>query len=348
MSKKVRSEVIMRRTYNRPLNDEGTVFETWHQTVDRVISHQKWLWERARGTDLGLEELEELDELRQLMYDKKASTSGRTLWLGGTEVSKYRESSQFNCAFTEVETVYDVVDVLWLLLQGVGVGFKPVIGTLNGFRAPIENIEVIRSTRTSKGGVEHNVETVANGVWRIKVGDSAEAWAKSIGKIVAGKHKVHTLVLDFSEIRPAGERLKGYGWISSGDEQIAKAYTAIANIFNRRAGMLLTRIDILDLINWLGTVLSSRRSAEIALFEYGQPEWKDFAVAKKEWWLTNNEQRTQSNNSIVFYQKPTRTQIREIFNLMEESGGSEPAFINGQTALKRASWFKGVNPCAFL
>lgn len=31
---------------------------------------------------------------------------------------------------------------------------------------------------------------------------------------------------------------------------------------------------------------------------------------------------------------------------MVDSGGSEPGFINGQAATKRAPWFKGVNPCA--
>jgi ribonucleoside-triphosphate reductase len=52
------------------------------------------------------------------MLQRKVSMSGRTLWLGGTDVAKHREASQFNCSFTEVETVYDVVDSLWLLLQG--------------------------------------------------------------------------------------------------------------------------------------------------------------------------------------------------------------------------------------
>ena len=44
----VRAQLVARRTYQRPLTAEGTVFETWEQTVDRVIGHQKWLWERAR------------------------------------------------------------------------------------------------------------------------------------------------------------------------------------------------------------------------------------------------------------------------------------------------------------
>ena len=342
----LRSKLITRRTYNRPLDDAGTVFETFEQTVDRVINHQAWLWQRADEKSF-IHNHEELEELRKLMLERKVLMSGRTLWLGGTEVAQRREASQFNCSFTHVETVYDVVDVLWLLMQGCGVGFRPIIGQLTGFQKPIKEIEVIRSTRKEKGGNQDNVETFDHetGVWTIQVGDSAEAWSKSIGKLAAHKFPATKLVLDFSQIRPAGERLKGYGWISSGDEAIAKAFVAIANILNRRAGSLLTRIDILDVVNWLGTILSSRRSAEIALFEYGEAEWEEFAVAKRNWW-EENVQRAQSNNSLLFKQKPTHEALSNIFKLMVESGGSEPGFINGEAAAKRAPWFKGVNPCA--
>lgn len=347
MTQSLRSQLLVRRTYNRPLDNTGKVFETFEQTVDRVIGHQKWLWERAKKGSLDWVEAGELDELRELMLQRKVLMSGRTLWLGGTDVAKRREASQFNCSFTNVETVYDVVDVLWLLMQGCGVGFRPVVGQLTGFQKPIKDIEVIRSTRTTKDGQQNNTETFDpdTGIWTITVGDSAEAWSKSIGKLVAHKFPASKLVLDFSQIRPAGERLRGYGWISSGDEGIAKAYVAIANILNRRAGSLLSRIDILDLVNWLGTVLSSRRSAEIALFEYGEDEWEEFTVAKKDWWK-NNPQRSQSNNSLLFNHKPSKEEIAHIFNLMVESGGSEPGFINAVAARKRAPWFKGVNPCA--
>ena len=344
-----RAQVITRRTYNRPLNKEGTIFETWEQTIGRVISHQKWLWERAKGeTRLTDEEWNELVELQELLLDRKAAVAGRTLWLGDTEISRRRESSMFNCSFTIVETVYDVVDVLWLLLQGCGVGFKPITGTLNGFYKPIDDIRVIHTQRTGKGGIERNIETwdPDTKIWTISIGDSAEAWARSIGKLLAGKYPAKTLILDFSEIRPAGERLKGYGWISSGSEAIGRAYLEIAKILNLRAGNLLRKMDILDIINWLGTVLSSRRSAEIALFDYGEPEWHDFAVGKKDWWLTGNEQRQQSNNSLLFRFKPSKDELSNIFELMADAGGSEPGFINGVAALERAPWFKGVNPCA--
>ncbi len=347
MTVSTRAQVITRRTYNRPVSDDGKQFETWQETVARVIDHQQWLWERAVGRDLNDREYGELYDLEQLMLDRKVSMSGRTLWLGGTDVAKYREASQFNCSFTEVETVYDVVDVLWLLLQGCGVGFKPIVGTLNGFSKPIRNIKVVRSTRTAKGGNEENVEywEPETKTWTIQVGDSAEAWAKSVGKLLAGKYPADTLVLDFSQLRPAGERLKGYGWISSGDEAISVAYTAIANILNGRADSLLTRMDILDIVNHLGTILSSRRSAEIALFDYGQPEWEEFAVAKKDWWLYDNSHRQQSNNSLVFQEKPTKQDLEKIFNLMLEAGGSEPGFINAVEARRRAPWYKGANPC---
>jgi len=342
-----RAQVITRRTYNRPISDDGKQFETWQETVARVIDHQAWLWERALNRELNDVEYAELYDLEQLMLDRKVLMSGRTLWLGGTQVAKTREASQFNCSFTHVETVYDVVDVLWLLLQGCGVGFKPIVGTLNGFSKPIKNIRTVRSTRTEKGGNEYNTETwdATTKTWTLQIGDSAEAWAKSIGKLMAGKYPADTLVLDFSQLRPAGERLKGYGWISSGDTAISAAYTAIANILNGRADSLLTRMDILDIINHLGTILSSRRSAEIALFDYSQPEWEEFAVAKKDWWLHNNEHRTQSNNSLVFNEKPQREDLEKIFQLMQEAGGSEPGFINAVEALRRAPWFKGANPC---
>jgi len=342
-----RAQVITRRTYNRPTSDDGKEFETWAETVARVIDHQQWLWERAVNRDLNDVEYAELYDLEQLMLDRKVLMSGRTLWLGGTNVAKTREASQFNCSFTHVETIYDVVDVLWLLLQGCGVGFKPIVGTLNGFSKPIKNIRVVRSTRTEKGGCEENVEKwdAETKTWTIQVGDSAEAWAKSIGKLLAGKYPADTLVLDFSQLRPAGERLKGYGWISSGDAAISTAYTAIANILNGRADSLLTRMDILDIVNHLGTILSSRRSAEIALFDYDQPEWEEFAVAKKDWWLHNNAHRTQSNNSLVFKKKPLKSDLEKIFTMMIKAGGSEPGFINEVEALRRAPWFKGANPC---
>lgn len=349
MTNDVRAQVITRRTYNRPLNDEGTVFETWPETVARVITHQQWLWERSKGEKLNQGEVGELEEFRELMLSRKATTSGRTLWLGGTDVAKKHEASQFNCSFGRIETVHDVVDAFWLLLQGCGVGFEPVVGTLNGFARKTE-IEVWRSERTDKGREENVTDSTVTEegyrIYRISIGDSAQAWAKALGKIMALKDPVDRLILDYREIRPAGTRLKGYGWISSGDDTLHIALSRICDIMNKRYGELLTRMDILDLLNHMGTTLSSRRSAEIAVMPVDDPEIDDFITAKKDFWLHDNAHRQQSNNSLMFYKKPTKWELSYIFERMLEAGGSEPGFINAEAALKRAPHFKGVNPCA--
>lgn len=337
----LRADIITRRTYCREL--ENGIFENWAEVVDRVIKHQEWLWQRAGGRVDYLE----LEELRKLFLSRKALPAGRSLWLANTEVSRRREASQFNCSFMNVETVHDVVDALWLLLQGCGVGFRPIYGTLSGFTRRIPTIHFERSNRTDASGLPNNAERWVSETktWTIQIGDSAEAWAKSIGKLLAGKYGAETLVIDCTQIRPAGQRLAGYGWISQGDDQLVKAFAAITDILNRRAGQLLSRIDILDIVNWLGTVLSTRRSAEIALLNYGEPEWYEFANAKRDYWK-ENPQRAQSNNSLVFYGNPGRAKLLELLDAMVQSGGSEPGLVNGQSALVRAPWFKGFNPCA--
>lgn len=349
-----RSQFVVKRTYNRPLNEEGTVFEIFSETVDRVISHQRWLWETAKGKLIGEdlcplegEEESELEELRQLMLNREATVSGRTLWLGGVNISKKYQATQFNCSFAQIRTVHDVVDAYHNLLLGVGVGFEPITGILNGFAQPVE-IQVVRSTRKDRGDEnnrEQHYKDQGKRYWHLYVGDSGIAWAKAAGKIIAMKKPVDVVVLDFTEVRPGGKPLRNFGWISSGDEQISIAFKAIAEILNNKATQLLTRIDILDIMNWLGTSLSSRRSAEIALMPADDPEAEEFASAKKDYWKNGNIQRAQSNNSLLFYHKPTKRELRGVFSQMLDAGGSEPGIINGVAARKRAPWFRGVNPC---
>ena len=90
MTVSARAEIVTRRTYCRPLDDEGTIFETWQEVIDRVITHQRWLWERAlthnilpnmplhdvsedltEWVHLTVEQDFELEELRQLMLKQK-------------------------------------------------------------------------------------------------------------------------------------------------------------------------------------------------------------------------------------------------------------------------------------
>nr|AIW56589.1 ribonucleotide reductase [uncultured virus] len=71
----------------------------------------------------------------------------------------------------------------------------------------------------------------------------------------------------------------------------------------------------------------------------------DFAKFKHNCYEEGHRHKQQSNNSLVFKNKPTREELDKIFQMMIDAGGSEPGFFNGQTAKKRAPWFSGTNPC---
>lgn len=339
-----RAQLVERRTYLRPLDEDGKEFETPSQMIDRVIGHQRTLWENAKNSKLNDHEESELAELRGLIEERKVSVSGRVKWMGGTDIVKQRASGAFNCSFTMVETPADMTDVFWLLLQGCGVGFQPKTGLLTGFASTLTNVEVIASTRTDKGGAEDTVSIIEGDKWTVRFGDSAKAWAKAAGILLANKPRVNTLVLDFSELRPGGKRLKGYGWLSSGWEPLARAMEAWGKLLIRKADTLLDAVDVLDLVNWLGTVLSSRRSAQIAVLPEDHIDIDAFIDAKTDRFETGQEHREQSNNSILFDNKPERSTIVGLLHTILKTG--EPGFVNRAEARRRAPEMEGLNPCA--
>ena len=59
-SPSLRAQLLTRRTYNRPLDEAGKTFETYEETVNRVIGHQSWLWERSTKSKLTEEQNNEL------------------------------------------------------------------------------------------------------------------------------------------------------------------------------------------------------------------------------------------------------------------------------------------------
>ena len=365
-----RAQFVEHRTYLRPAIDGGSVLETPEQALERQIGHQQYLWENAKykryehlaeGFDdpneaaeasynvaglakLSPFELEELDKLKELLASHKASLSGRVRWMAGTDVIKERPSAAFNCSFTDIKLPADLVDAFWLLLQGCGVGFRPVTGMLTGFANEIEEIEFVGSTREERGGAEKTVSTFDpdTRTWTIVVGDSAKAWAKLIGKLAAGKYRARKLILDFSNLRPAGQRLRGYGWISSGWEPLRDGMKIVIDVLNAKAGQTLNAVDILDIVNALGTVLSSRRSAQIALLDADHPDVEIFMKAKDGYW-PEKKWRAQSNNSITFLREPTYHELDRIFRSIWASG--DPGFYNMAHAKKRAPWAEGTNPC---
>src|SRR5678816_3141375 len=237
-----RAEAVTRRTYNRPLDPEGTRFETWEQTIDRSHrDHQIRLWEEAGG----VVDHSEIEELVQLGLDRSGTLAGRTLWLGGTDYAYSRACSQFNCSALEICTVYDMVDAFWLLLNGCGVGAICVSGTLHGYNKVIPKLQIIPSERDKdyrrpKDNVETKPTKENDYTWTIKVGDSAEAWAKALGKMmISPREKCDKLTVDLSNVRGKGGRLKGYGWLCNGSKPLASMFVAVHALLNKNAGNFL-------------------------------------------------------------------------------------------------------------
>jgi ribonucleoside-triphosphate reductase (formate) len=340
-----RAEAVTRRTYNRPQDANGTKFETWSDTVLRShLDHHRRLMSDAGGRP----DAQEFAEFTQLGMNRSGLVAGRTLWLGGTDYAYSRAASQFNCSGLSLDTVYDIVDAFWLLLNGCGVGGKPRSGTMHGYYQTINQLDTKHSRRSSEHrGREHNIEvkpTAANDyVWTIRIGDSAEAWAKALGKMmVSPRTRVDKLVLDYSELRGPGKRLRGYGWICNGYAPLAKAFTAIHDILNSSAGNLLTEEQIGDIFNWCGTVLSSRRAAESLLTDDFHPRVEEFSTRKHNHWPTNI-QRGQSNNSVMFWRKPSYDELVDLIRM--NLVGGEPGIVNAYAALRKCPWFKVFNPC---
>jgi len=368
ISVSARAEIIARRNYHRPLNlnDPRSPFETWEQVIGRVIQHQAWLWNRAIGRGdvdpsnlftradliayLGSEaRADELCELFKYMHARACLVAGRTLWLGGTPTSRRREASQFNCSYTELETPADKRDAFWLLLQGCGVGGHPLLGSLYSFPRHIPLLEVIPTNPDLRERIQHSALKVVDdggvktGV--LVVGDSAEAWAYAAQLFLTFSKSVGKLVLDCSNIRPGGQRLKGYGWISHGHGPLATAFNEIFKIRNEAPGTALTFAQIHNIFNLLGTVLSTRRSAEIVLCDATDKHMEEFALFKSDmkdsgWW------KYMSNNTVSFdtYDPPV-DEINRLFDLMVASGGSEPGIRNAYISKQRAPWARGCNPC---
>ncbi len=340
-----RAAAVTLRTYCRPKDDEGTSFESWPEVIQRsTYDHHLRLWEEAGGSP----NLEELKELNQLGLERKGLLAGRTLWLGGTDYAYTKSSSQFNCSAVEISSVYDLVDAFWLLLNGCGVGAIPRVGILHGYLQPIPELEIVPSTKDKNyRGRKNNIEILPcasnDYTWTIDIGDDAGSWAKSLGKLVnSPRTKIRKLRLVFEEVRGPGGRLKGYGWICNGFRPLADAYIAIHRILNRKAGNLLDELDIGDIFNWCGSVLSSRRAAENLLLDSYSPMKESFTIRKENYWI-DNPQRRQSNDSFLFWTKQTKKELTDLLYYALIRG--DPGIVNASGMIRKAPWGRKLNPC---
>jgi len=281
-------EITFIRTYSR-VKEDGTK-EKWYEVCRRVIegmySIQKdwaaknrlpWNANKAQAS---------AKEAYDRMFNLKWTPPGRGLWVTGTELIHDRGvvAGLYNCSFVSTGDIerHDPGAVFgWVmdaLMLGVGVGFD---------------------TRGASKNIVVSERTPADTVYTIP--DTREGWVESIRLLINSflRHN-HSLEFDYSEIRPYGEPIKGFGGTASGPGPLQKVHRQITEIFESRIGETLDSRMIVDIVNLIGTCVVAgnvRRSATIAL---GNQNDEEFIELKN---YDKNPERAEygwmSNNTVV-------------------------------------------------
>ena len=271
-----------KRTYARDMGKGKT--EEFEDTIDRVLS--------ASLTQLhcGFSE-DEIMALKNYMMGLKISVAGRFLWQLGTKtVGTYGLPSLQNCAGCVVDQpVRPFTWAMDMLMLGSGVGYNIQKEYVN--KLPPVNKKFKTPVRQDNASADFIVP------------DSREGWVQLLGKTLKAAFLAdHKTSFTYSTqlIRSAGAPIKGFGGTASGPEILVKGITEISSVIEARKGKQLRPVDVLDIMNIIGSIVVAgnvRRSAQIALGDADDIEY----LNAKRWDLGNIPHwRAMSNNSIVW------------------------------------------------
>jgi len=361
-------EFVYLRTYSRYLEEEKRR-ETWFETVLRTTQYNCQLGiEYKENNNLSSDweqEVAEAETLFDNLFHLRTFTSGRTLYMGGTEIVKQYPLSNYNCSFTNMESMSDLVDVFYLLMLGSGVGIRiegekvnrfPVVrhihieGLYDGEVRKYTPKEVMEHTNAVQDRKDSSLIT-------LKIGDSKEGWCEALETyfkmITEDEFKdLKRLIIDYSYVRPEGERLKRFGGRASGHKSIKRMFEKMNLVIKSRADGHLKTIDILDIATIISENVVSggvRRSAMMVICDEDDNEVinakKNIYKIVNGKWMEDPDisHRKMSNNSILYMHRPSLERIKEIMNSIKING--EPGFINAEEAIRRKPTFEGCNPC---
>ena len=346
---------IFYRTYSRYLPEKRRR-ETWKEVCLRAISYNTSLAETSEEEKLKL--FDNMFHLRQFL-------SGRTNWVGGTDVAKKFPMSNFNCAFVVIDEFEAFRDLFYLLMIGSGVGFR--VRETDAEKLPKVRTDIEYSHREYEpippdSRQDNTTVLFFNDQAVIDVGDSKEGWVQALDmflrlhwdRMYIGVNKVR---ISYNNVRPKGERLKTFGGTASGHESLRVMFEKIGKVLSQLGPEKyesLRPIHCLDIANIIGENVVSggvRRTSEIGLFDADDLECVNakssiYTQTEEGIWVTNQDlvHRSMSNNSVIYWDKPTKEQLMEQMEKIRYTG--EPGFINGEQARKRFPAFEGVNPCA--
>lgn len=346
------------RTYSRWLPEHNRR-ETWLETVRRAVEYNCSLDPNCTR--------EEAEQLFDNVYHLRSFLSGRTFWIGGTSAVQDHPLANFNCSGIVLNKFDKLCELFYALMVGTGAGFRimeedivnlPAVRHINVVHKPYQaRKKAFRQENSSLKFKKRNRQAI------IHIGDSKEGWVNSLRFFLELVTKrefdiVTEIVIEYDSVRPKGERLKRFGGTASGHLPLVDLYIKFTAIINNRVpeGQFKAKIQDIDMLDFANIIASIvvvggvRRSAEIGMFGKDQ---KSCITAKNDMYTQDEEgnwkintsisHRALSNNTIIHWEKPERSFWKWQFEQMRYSG--EPAFYNGEQALKRNPNFKLTNPC---
>lgn len=312
---------IHKSRYARWLQSEGRR-ETWEETVTRYCTFWK-----NRYPDLF-----PYNDIYQAIYNQEVMPSMRALMTAGPALDRDNIAG-FNCSYIPVNDVRAFDEIMYILMNGTGVGYSVE-------RQDINKLPEIAETF-------HVSDTV------IKVADSKQGWAGAFRQLLSLLYAGQIPKWDFSAIRPAGARLHTFGGRASGPSPLADLFNFTVGIFTKAAGRKLSSVECSDIVCKTAEVVvvgGVRRSALICLSNLSDERMRNYKNGQ--WWV-DEKQRALANISAAYTEKPdAETFLKEWLALIESKSG-ERGIFNRVAARKQAertgrretNFEFGTNPC---
>ena len=284
--------------------------ETWDETVGRYFNFfTEWLEEKH---DYKLENGQRI-ELENSVKELKVMPSMRCLMTAGPALEKENVAG-YNCAYIKVDSPRSFDEILYVLMNGTGVGFSVEQEHTNQLPAVPEEL--------------YDTDTV------VVVTDSKLGWAKAFKELVSLLYGGLIPKWDVSKVREAGAPLKTFGGRASGPAPLVDLFKFTINTFKNSLGRKLHPIECHDIVCKTAEIVvvgGVRRSALISLSNLNDREMR---FAKHGEWYTHNVQRALANNSVNYKEKPdVGTFMREWLSLYDSKSG-ERGIYNGMSAKK--------------
>jgi ribonucleoside-triphosphate reductase len=298
--------------------------ETWEETVDRLISFIK-----ENSPELN----SELPRLKKAITNLEVMPSMRLMMSAG-EACKRDNIAAYNCSYLAVNNKRAFSECLYILMNGTGVGFsceRQDINKLPEIPNDISKCEDI-----------------------IVVGDSKLGWAKAFKKLLSSLWEGDIPTIDYSQVRPAGARLKIFGGRASGPEPLKRLFNFVVDTFVEAKGRKLNSIEVHDIMCMIGEIVvvgGVRRSALISLSNLTDRRMREAKIGA---WYNDYPWRGLANNSVAYTEKPdVETFMEEWLSLVKSKSGERGIFNRIAAQKQAAKWNRrdgelsyGTNPCS--